>query len=68
MKGWYRGKPVPQADGDDGEAEPPKTRREPYPQLSSIDQDEAIYHLKHTVARLERDLEALHLLLSEKPT
>ena len=62
---WFRGsdRPTsPQADGDDGSHEP-ASRHESYPQLNSVQQDEAIYLLKHRLDRLERDLAALHKIV-----
>ena len=61
---WFRdSKPVPQGDGADTAYEPElqtkTTRIEPYPQLNSVQQDEAIALLKGVVAGLEKRVRAL---------
>lgn len=56
--GWFRPPAISQADGDDGQSEK-ATRMEPYPQLNSIQQDEAIYWLKGVVGRLEKRIDVL---------
>lgn len=52
-KGWLCPRPaVSQADGDDGNQAP--TRLEPYPLMTSVEQDEAIALLGGVVAGLDR--------------
>lgn len=41
--------PLAQGDGDPGDA---KTTREPYPQLNSVQQDEAIFRMMHKMDTL----------------
>ena len=59
---WYRDqKAEPQADGDDGETVIGPTRF----YLNSVEQDEALYRLRHDVARLQRDVAALHKMVAK---
>ena len=54
--------PIPQADGDSGAP----TRAEPYPQLSSVQQDEAIAWLNGVVKDLLERVERIEKQLAAK--